>query len=194
MLQSGAGDLLRGTLGAEWPWALMQIPRWLTWVPFTPIIFSAAERFPFRRERLARSIWMHLGISLAIAVVIEVLWLQISFVLQRYIEPEVLARMQQNRAEVYSDRRAQPAPWRCLHLRRRARGGDVARLPSTVPRARGSRGAARGTAGAGAGAGAQDAGAPALPVQHAARRHRAHSRRSRPPPRASSHASATCFG
>jgi two-component system, LytTR family, sensor kinase len=37
-----------------------------------------------------------------IAVVIEVLWLQISFVIQSYLEPEALARMQNNRAEVYS--------------------------------------------------------------------------------------------
>ena len=33
LLQSVASNLLRGTLGAEWPWALLQIPRWLTWVP-----------------------------------------------------------------------------------------------------------------------------------------------------------------
>jgi signal transduction histidine kinase len=80
----------------------MQIPRWLTWVPITPIIFKAAERFPFRRDRLARSVWTHFGISLVIAVVIEVLWLQISFLIQSYLEPEALARMQNNRAEVYS--------------------------------------------------------------------------------------------
>ena len=38
----------------------------------------------------------------SIAAVIEVLWLQISFVIQGYLEPEALARMQSNRAEVYS--------------------------------------------------------------------------------------------
>ena len=80
----------------------MQIPRWLTWVPITPIVFYAADRFPFRRDRLARSVWTHFGIALLIAVVIEVLWLQISFVIQSYLEPEALARMQSNRAEVYS--------------------------------------------------------------------------------------------
>jgi two-component sensor histidine kinase len=102
MLQSVAGYLLRGVPRAQWPWALMEIPRWLTWVPLTPIVFYAAERFPLRRERLARSIWTHLGISLLIAVVIEVLWLQIGLVLQGYVAPEALARTQQNRAEVYS--------------------------------------------------------------------------------------------
>ena len=102
LLQAVAGYLLRGTLRDEWPWALMQIPRWLTWVPITPIVFYAAERFPFRRDRLARSMWTHVGIALVIAIVIEVLWLQISFFIQSYLEPEALARMQNNRAEVYS--------------------------------------------------------------------------------------------
>jgi signal transduction histidine kinase len=102
LLQAVAGYLLRGTLREEWPWALMQIPRWLTWVPLTPIVFYAAERFPFRRDRLARSTWTHFGIALLIAVVIEVLWLQISFLVQSYLDPEALARMQNNRAEVYS--------------------------------------------------------------------------------------------
>jgi hypothetical protein len=102
LLQTVAANLLRGTLGTEWPWALLQIPRWLTWVPLTPIVFYAADRFPFRRDRLAKSAWTHLGIALVIAVVIEVLWLQISFVIQGYLEPEALARMQSNRAEVYS--------------------------------------------------------------------------------------------
>jgi two-component sensor histidine kinase len=102
LLQAVAGYLVRGTLGQEWFWALLQIPRWLTWVPITPIIFYAADRFPFRRDRLARSTWTHLGIALLIAVVIEVAWLQISFFIQGYLEPESLARMQANRAEVYT--------------------------------------------------------------------------------------------
>ena len=102
LLQAVAANLLRGTLGVEWPWALMQIPRWLTWVPLTPIVFYAADRFPFRRDRLAKSAWTHLGIALLIAFAIEVLWLQISFIVQGYLEPEALARMQSNRAEVYS--------------------------------------------------------------------------------------------
>jgi signal transduction histidine kinase len=102
LLQAVASYLLRGTLQQEWPWALMQIPRWLTWVPITPIVFFAAERIPFRRDRLARSIGTHFAIALVIAVAIEVLWLQISFFIQSFLEPEALARMQSNRAEVYS--------------------------------------------------------------------------------------------
>ena len=102
MLQSTAGYLLRGTLASEWPWLLLQIPRWLTWALITPLVFAAASRFPFRRDQLARSVWTHLLISLAIAAVIELVWLQISFAVQSYLEPEALARMRANRAEVYS--------------------------------------------------------------------------------------------
>jgi two-component system LytT family sensor kinase len=102
MLQSTAQYLLRGTLGNEWPWVLMQFPRWMTWALVTPIVFAAAERFPFRRDRLARSIWTHLGLAFAIAAVIEIAWLQISFAIQYFVEPAALARMQDNRAEVYS--------------------------------------------------------------------------------------------
>jgi hypothetical protein len=79
LLQAVAGYLLRGTLREEWPWALMQIPPLAHVGALTPVVFYAAERFPFRRDRLARSTWTHFGIALLIAVVIEVLWLQISF-------------------------------------------------------------------------------------------------------------------
>ena len=102
ILQSTASYLLRGTLAGEWPWVLLQLPRWLTWVPITPLVFWAAQRFPFQRDRIARSVWTHLGIALAIAVVIEILWLQTSFVIQSFIEPQGLAQMRANRAEVYS--------------------------------------------------------------------------------------------
>jgi two-component system LytT family sensor kinase len=102
MLQSTASYLLRGTLAAEWPWVLMQLPRYLTWVFVTPLVFAAARRFPFQRDRLARSIGIHVVIALALAGTIELVWLQISIVLQSYIEPEGLARMRANWAEVYA--------------------------------------------------------------------------------------------
>jgi signal transduction histidine kinase len=102
MLQMVAASLLRGNFAEEWFWALLQIPRWLTWVPLTPIVFLAADRFPFRRDRLARSAWTHLGIALVIALVIEVLWLRISFLIQGYLDPAALARMESNRADIYS--------------------------------------------------------------------------------------------
>jgi two-component system LytT family sensor kinase len=102
MLQSMAAYLLRGALGKEWPWVLMQLPRYLTWALFTPLIFAAAQRFPFRRDRLARSLGAHVLIALAIAGTIELVWLQISLGLQMYLEPELMARVRSNWAEVYS--------------------------------------------------------------------------------------------
>jgi two-component sensor histidine kinase len=102
MLQSTAGYVLRGTLAKEWPWVLMQFPRWMTWAAFTPLIFAAAHRFPFRRDRLARSVWMHILIAMGISAAIEIVWLQISLVLQTYIEPEVMARVRSNWPEVYA--------------------------------------------------------------------------------------------
>jgi two-component system, LytTR family, sensor kinase len=102
MLQSTASYLLRGTLPREWPWVLMQFPRWMTWALFTPLIFYAARRFPFRRDRLGASIWVHLLIAMAISAVIEILWLQLNLALQSYLEPEVMARIRANWAEIYS--------------------------------------------------------------------------------------------
>jgi len=102
MLQSTASYLLRDALAREWPWVLMQLPRYLTWALVTPLIFLAARRFPFRRDRLAASLGIHLLIALLLAGTIEVVWLQLSLVLQSYIEPEMMARMRSNWTEVYS--------------------------------------------------------------------------------------------
>ena len=102
MLQSTAAFALRGELGKDWPWILMAFPRSMTWALFTPLIFAAANRFPFRRDRLAASVWMHVLIAMGISAVIEIVWLQLSLVLQSYIEPEVLQRARMNWAEVYA--------------------------------------------------------------------------------------------
>jgi two-component system, LytTR family, sensor kinase len=102
MLQSTASYLLRGALAREWPWVLMQFPRWMTWAVFTPLIFYAANRFPFRRDRLPASIWPHLLIAMVISAVIEIVWLHVSLGLQMYLEPEMMARFRANWAEAYS--------------------------------------------------------------------------------------------
>ena len=102
VLQSTAGTALRGELAKDWPWVVLQVPRWLTWALVTPLIFSAAHRFPFSSDRLWRSVWTHLLIALAIAASIELVWLQITLIMQGYLEPEVLARARTNWAEVYS--------------------------------------------------------------------------------------------
>jgi len=102
MLQSTATYLMRDALAREWPWVLMQLPRYITWALCTPLIFAAARRFPFTRERLGRSVWIHTLFALLFAGLIELLWMQISLVLQMYIEPEMMARMRANWREVYS--------------------------------------------------------------------------------------------
>ena len=102
MLQATAGYALRGELGKDWPWVLMQFPRSMTWALFTPLIFAAANRFPFRRDRLAASVWMHVLIAMGISALIEVVWLQLSLLLQSYIEPEMMERVRSNWAEVYA--------------------------------------------------------------------------------------------
>jgi signal transduction histidine kinase len=102
MLQSTAGYLIRGVFLKEWMWVLMQFPRWMTWALFTPLIFKLADRFPFRWDRLKASIGIHVLFALGVAAAIEVVWLQISLVLQMYIEPELMARVRTNWAEVYS--------------------------------------------------------------------------------------------
>lgn len=102
MLQSIATYLMRDALGREWPWVLMQLPRYIMWALFTPVIFAAVRRFPFERTRLARSLGTHALIALAIASVVELLWQLIALVLQMFIEPEILPRLRTNWVEIYS--------------------------------------------------------------------------------------------
>jgi signal transduction histidine kinase len=102
MLQSTASYALRGVLAKEWPWVFLQFPRWTTWALVTPIIFYAAHRFPFRRDRLARSIAVHVLIALSIAAAIELVWMNIGLQIQAIIEPESIARIRASRAEIYS--------------------------------------------------------------------------------------------
>ena len=102
MLQSAASYLMRDALVKEWPWVLMQLPRYLMWALCTPLVFAAVRRFPFRRDHFARSVWTHTLIALAFASVIELVWLLMSLVLQAFIEPEILPRMLANWPEIYS--------------------------------------------------------------------------------------------
>jgi two-component sensor histidine kinase len=102
MLQSTASYLMRDALAREWPWVLMQLPRYLMWALATPLVFSAVRRFPFQRDRFARSLGTHTLFALAFASVIELVWLLMSLVLQAFIEPEILPRMRANWAEIYS--------------------------------------------------------------------------------------------
>jgi LytS/YehU family sensor histidine kinase len=73
----------RGALRAEWMWVAMQLPRWLFWVPFTPLIFAATRRFPLVRHRMARSMLVHLGLAAVMIVLAEGAYAQLSLVVER---------------------------------------------------------------------------------------------------------------
>jgi two-component system, LytTR family, sensor kinase len=47
-------------------------------------------------------VWMHVLIAMGISALIEVVWLQLSLLLQSYIEPEMMERVRSNWAEVYA--------------------------------------------------------------------------------------------
>ena len=74
---------MRGALQREWVFVLAQIPRWLVWLPFTPLIFAACSRFPFSRPRLGRALLVHLAFATAMTAVVEGGHTQISLLVER---------------------------------------------------------------------------------------------------------------
>ncbi|HEX6048594.1 MAG TPA: histidine kinase [Gemmatimonadaceae bacterium] len=102
VLQAVAGYALRGVLEQEWMWAFMQFPRWMSWALVTPIIFHAAERFPFRRGATGRAIAVHLVIAILVGSAVELVWMWPSLWLAGVLEPEQMARMRPSAAEIFS--------------------------------------------------------------------------------------------
>jgi LytS/YehU family sensor histidine kinase len=82
-LQQAATYAMRGALRQEWIWVAMQVPRWLFWVPFTPLIFGACRRFPLARDRLGRSLLAHLGLAAFTIVLVEGGYAQLSLAVER---------------------------------------------------------------------------------------------------------------
>lgn len=82
-LQQAATYGMRGNLGQEWPWAVIQIVHWMLWAPFTPLIFAAAHRFPIGRRDLARSILVHLLLGLAAIFVVEGGYAQMAILVEK---------------------------------------------------------------------------------------------------------------
>jgi two-component system LytT family sensor kinase len=101
VLQATAGYALRGMLEREWMWALMQFPRWMSWALVTPLIFYAADRVPFRRGAIARSVAIHLGVAIVVGSVVELAWMRLSLALSALLEPDQMARMP-SAVEIYS--------------------------------------------------------------------------------------------
>lgn len=82
-LQQAVTYTMRGALRQEWIWVAMQVPRWLLWVPFTPLIFAATRRFPLAHPRLRRSLLVHLGLATLTIVLVEGTYAQLSLVVER---------------------------------------------------------------------------------------------------------------
>lgn len=82
-LQQAGTFQMRGALRGEWVFVLVQIPRWLVWLPFTPLIFAACRRYPFSRPRLGRALLAHLALATAMIAVTESVHTQISLLVER---------------------------------------------------------------------------------------------------------------
>lgn len=82
-LQQAGTFRMRGALRSEWVLVFAQIPRWLVWLPFTPLIFIACRRFPFSRPRLLRALLAHLAIAAAMIAIVEGGHAQISLLVER---------------------------------------------------------------------------------------------------------------
>jgi len=82
-LQQAAASAVRGELRLEWLLAVTQIPRWLFWVPLTPLIFTASQRYPFSPDRIARSLFAHLSLMVIAIVLVEGAYAQLAMVVER---------------------------------------------------------------------------------------------------------------
>lgn len=87
VLQSIATYALRGALTAEWPYAALQFPRWMSWALVTPLIFALARRYPLRTPGLAKALLIHFVAAMVISAAIEALWLQATLALSRRLNP-----------------------------------------------------------------------------------------------------------
>lgn len=88
-LQQVALYASRGALAREWPYAALQFPRMMAWALVTPLIFAAHRRWPLQRPGLARHIAIHAGLSTAISVVMESVWLPLTVAISARLNPGV---------------------------------------------------------------------------------------------------------
>jgi hypothetical protein len=86
-LQSAAGYATRNALAQEWPYALLQFPRWMIWALVTPLVFAAHRRYPLKRPALGRSLRMHALFSVAISLAIEGLFLPVTLWISATMNP-----------------------------------------------------------------------------------------------------------
>ncbi|HEU4643605.1 MAG TPA: histidine kinase [Gemmatimonadaceae bacterium] len=112
-LQSYAVYTLNDEWPRNWPFILVQVGAWLTWVPLTPLLFALARRWPLDphagaggevasddpvaavappAHRLRRALLRHGAAALGITIAHAFLWSEVSLLVQMRIEPATLAR------------------------------------------------------------------------------------------------------
>lgn len=79
-LHQAAASAAHGELRHEWLWAVAQVPRSLFWVPLTPLIFAASTQ-PYSRDRIARTVLVHLGLMFVAIVLVEAAYAQLALFL-----------------------------------------------------------------------------------------------------------------
>ncbi|HEX6536432.1 MAG TPA: histidine kinase [Gemmatimonadaceae bacterium] len=88
----------------NWPFIVVNVGAWLTWIPLTPLLFGLARRWPLdshapdddpaaRRRRVRRSAGRHAAAALGITIAHALFWSAMSLLVQRRIEPETFARV-----------------------------------------------------------------------------------------------------
>jgi LytS/YehU family sensor histidine kinase len=82
-LQQAGMYAVQGELHREWLLVFWQIPRWLMWAAFTPLIFAACRRFPLTRGHFGRSLLAHLALATLVTVVAESTHAQMAIAVER---------------------------------------------------------------------------------------------------------------
>lgn len=86
-LQSAAGYATRGVLAAEWPYAALQFPRWMSWALATPFVFAMQRRYPLSRGAPWKSIGRHALASIGVSLAIEAVWLPVNIWVSALLNP-----------------------------------------------------------------------------------------------------------
>lgn len=93
-LQSYGGFVARGEWPRNWPYVLLQLAIWWSWIPLTPVVFRLSRRWlPLDGERRASNLRRHIGAALGITIAHAVIVVWVSTVIQQRIEPGSLARI-----------------------------------------------------------------------------------------------------
>ncbi len=93
--QSYGNMAMHGEWPQLWPFAALSLGIWYSWVPLTPPVLALARRWPViaapdHGSRVA--LWRHAGAGTAITLAHAFVWAQAALVVQRRLEPAMVAR------------------------------------------------------------------------------------------------------